>query len=286
MSERTALVSIATLVVMDEVGDLMKHPVFLDIASPVDLESVIYSSLIQCGAERFELPYFEEQKPPDSEFLKARIKNIPEREPSNARRQIREMFAEILPENWWRDDKYAKVWRIQWFLDELLLCAERKISLASRYPVPDVGGLEELMPPELLIPIRNLWTTLEPYPASLPLPKAQVSHNNIRRFEQVIESDLFAAYSARHYDLEDANIPERVALEGVTEKGGQMLRSNVDLLALKKLTVSLLPVTARVIETMFGGVSGILSNYLATLLTDIMDQERRVVIYQLDSMYD
>ena len=194
-------------------------------------------------------------------------------------------FQTFSPEEYKRDENRREVSNLENFLVNLLICLERKTALMTLSGLPDPGQFEGILPPELLFPIRNLLSALEPSELSSPLPRSSLLAVDVRRFEEIISSDLFSTYSARHSALESSLVPKDTALKGIAETGEKVFRRHIDLLQLRELTLAILPVTAKVIDTVFGKLPGALADYFTGLATNALKEDRRIIVYQLDSVF-
>lgn len=285
MNERTVSVGAYQLGMLDVLKDIANLPLILEHLPPVDVEGIVYGCMIQCGAERFEVARIENRSLPNSKYLRSRLSYIPEEKTFKARNIISRAFQSFLPREYRRDAKCYEVWDIENFLADLLLCAERKTALMTLSALPDPDQFEGILPSELLVPVRNLLSTLEPSNIGSPLPRSSISAVGIRRFEEIISSDLFSAYSKQHSELESSLVPKSAALKSIAETGDKLFRRHINLLQLKKLTLIILPVTAKIVDTIFGKLPGVLAGYFTSLLTDALKDERRIVVYQLDSVF-
>ena len=256
---------------------------------PRDLTGIFFACIIQSGAERFRVPKIEDhgleelrrrRVIPESAFLRKRITTIPPRENSGAR-LVNHVFRACLPDDYRSDRrKYQEVHRAEMFLLELFLAMENRTSMVSVLSLPDPKKLEKVMPPELLIPLRNLLVTIEPVALPLPLPQHTISSANIRRFHQIIDSDIFSSYRSGHTQLDLASIPTATSLGRISESAKMLLADYADAINLKRMTLSLVPITTKVIDTIFGKLPGVLAEYSGDILSRLLNDERRLVIYQ------
>jgi len=68
------------------------------------------------------------------------------------------------------------------------------------------------------------------------------------------------------------------------EKSNRLISHNPSVLRLKRMAVSALPITAKIVDAVFGKLPSVLAKYSASLLSSI-SSNRRIVIYQLEPVY-
>ncbi len=132
---------------------------------------------------------------PDSDFLRQRTSNLPAAEWTET---LASVYLSL--KGFYREDypTGSDVSKLLLFLADLMLAVKRKTSLVWLNPIPNIYDLQNSMPPELFIIIRNLMLAIEHEAASVPIPKSFISAEHFRRFQDVIGSDLFGNYSANH----------------------------------------------------------------------------------------
>jgi hypothetical protein len=285
MRERKVIVGPGQLGRMNALDEILNGDHMLgEYISAVDVQGIIYGSLMQCGAERFELIGTEEDKGlPESDFLQSRFSALSESQSGEAYKVVHDSFDPFLPEDP-KDEIRSEIYTLMAFVSNLIIAAERKGSLMILNDFPDVESLRGSLPPEIIIPAKNLLATIQPIEPSLPLPKAATDSGHVRKFKQLLLSDIFSGYSRSHMNLEDQDVEPNVAAERVIGSGQSMVSQHPNLLRLKRTAVSLLPITAKTIDVVFGKLPGILAEYAADLLSSVAS-DRRIVVYQLGTLY-
>jgi hypothetical protein len=97
-------------------------------------------------------------------------------------------------------------------------------------------------------------------------------------------SDLFAKYVRDHQKLEINLLPTLRAYIDIEKSGRHLCKENKTLLAIKRSTVSLIPLTTNIIDLVFGKLPGILAEFFGQRLSDMLKDDRRIVIYRFDQV--
>lgn len=299
MSERRVyigpnqLAAISSMMAMANMSPMIKYvskqeePVNL-----VNAESLIYSTLIQCGVDRFEIPkgygirYGWKERLSKSKYLDARITHFSPNELAETYNYVHKIFDAFLPKGFRGNKEFLEARELELFLVDLLIAAKRKVSCVTFFESPDMSKAERQVPSGLLFPIRNLINSFESVTPSLPCPKSIVTLQDVNRFDNLINSDLFSNYISQHERLENLSNLKKNAINDIVESGKNVLQSNLDLLQLKDTTISVLSLTTTLIEVLFGKLPGVLADYSVTLMTKLFNDERRIVMYQLSSVFE
>jgi hypothetical protein len=288
MTERRIYFGPYQLGLMNALHDGVNHPDMLKHRNPINVEAIIFSSMIQCGIERFEMPHFDDPlfDNLNSKFLTSRIDYLSTKDEGNSLETVVNTFQKYLPEEYKHDMKYMPVRQIQYLIADLVFSLEHKTSILSLPSIPKISQIENLLPPELLFPIKNLLSSFEQLNPSLPYPKLSIPSSQIARFEQIINSDLFSSYSSKHSELEKLSIAKENALNNIVESGKIIFQKNLDYLQLKNIILSVLPLTAKGIDIFFGKLPGSLAYYLANTLSNLLKDEHRIIIYQFNPIWN
>lgn len=265
---------------------ILNLPPILEKNPNIDFESLFYSSMIQSGVEQFEVILVQCYPIRKSEFLDKRISFIPKKIYLKQCEIVDKAFENYLPEDDETDEKYLPVWQLKSFLSDLFLSIRRKVSMVCFTPIPDLTKVEKLIPAELFYPIQHLIAAFDCENVKLPLPQKTIKTSDVKRFQDIISSDLFSQYTSAHGELEDSKLTKKKAILNITKVGQALFQKNRALLYLKDLTISLLPITPKVIDTVFGKLPGILAEYSGKILNNLLKDERRIVLYLFFPMFE
>jgi hypothetical protein len=245
----------------------------------VDYSGIFYACMIQAGIDKVEI--FSDSTPnSDSELIRQRKVIIPESIWNDTYDKLRDTFEQFVEHPLYVPTKLLV------FLTDLMQAIERKSSLVITGPViPDITELERIFPPELFIPLKNFLGTIESDSADLPLPKDFISKDNFNRLQDIILSDLFSHYSSSHKAFEDGRVLKLHAIKSVEKAGWLLLDRNQKYLKAQRLAVSLIPVTSKIIDAVFGRLPGILADFFGEQLSGWLKDDRRIVIYRFDPLF-
>ena len=121
--------------------------------------------------------------------------------------------------------------------------------------------------------------------ASSLFTQVQMDTENVNRFREIIESDLFAKYVScqSEFDDPDANLP--MVLDNVARAGRDIVRRNPALLQLRKSGASLLSFTPKLIDAVFGKLPGAVADVASKVGLEFLENRRRLVIYDFKSSF-
>lgn len=254
----------------------------------IDVNGAFYACMIQAGIEQFvalgPLVYTH------SDFLERRTVPLPDEDWLSAVRMVKDSLAKFLPEDYDEDDKYFPVSVLSYFISDLMLAVKKKSSVLVIGTPRDVSELADLVPPELYIALKNLMSSIESENAKLPLPKDLVSADNVLRFQEVISSDLFSKYSAKHNQFEDGRVLKIDAAQNVEASGRSLIGRNRGLLKAQRMAVAMIPLSTKIVDTVFGKLPGALAEFFGQQLSGWVKDDRRIVIYNskpiIQTLYD
>jgi hypothetical protein len=247
----------------------------------VDYRGIFYAYMIQTGIEKVEM-LDTHVGYSNSEFIKRRTVSIPEDTWRSTYRKLRDAFTQPVENSHnYPPDQLLR------FLTDLMLAIERKSNLVmTGIGMPDISELERTLPLELFIPLKIFFGTIESESANLPLPQDFISIDNFNRLQDIILSDLFNHYSSTHEAFEDGRVLKLNAIKSVEKAGYLLLERNQKYLKAQQLAVSLIPITSKIIDAVFGKFPGILADFFVQQLSEWLKDNRRIVIYRLDPLVD
>jgi hypothetical protein len=89
-----------------------------------------------------------------------------------------------------------------------------------------------------------------------------------------------------HQELANARASKKKTISNIAKLGGKLSIKYEKLLYLKHLTISLLPVTPKIIDVVFGKLPGTLAEHSFKLLNDWLKEERRIVLYHFHPTFE
>lgn len=152
-------------------------------------------------------------------------------------------------------------------------------SVVNLSGTPNIAPVENILAPELLIPISNLLSVITQVNLSTPVPQKIVDAESLRRFEIVLSTNMFKEYVHAQSSIDDAAFPVSSSVSLIRKAGRQLLLRNKGLLSWRNSVAGALELTPKLIDTVFGKLPGTIAEISAKLGLSILEARRRVVIY-------
>jgi hypothetical protein len=119
---------------------------------------------------------------------------------------------------------------------------------------------------------------------NVAIPAVVVSPENIARFNEVVSSNLFRSYESDHEGLGENKTAITTAIKSIDRSSRLLSLKNPHLIKQKRLIITVLPITTKVIDIIFGRLPGVLAEFSTNLLLKWFHQERRIVVYRFDDV--
>jgi hypothetical protein len=149
---------------------------------------------------------------------------------------------------------------------------------------PDPNKLLGKLPPEVLLPIKNLLDTFEKVSPSSLYPRMIIDQDNVALFQEILASQRFCEYKTAHSALEDPAVPTTVSSRHVSQATKSMCNRTRRWVKGRKILVAVLPFSARIVDLIFGALPGKLAEQFARTTQDWLTRNQRMVIYQMDGI--
>jgi hypothetical protein len=247
-----------------------------------DLENVFYASAFQAGIDRFLFPKLESVPLPASEFIRGRTEFTASECSREHYRIVGETLSRVLPENWIRDERFSNVWFLQAFLVDLLDAMASKASYLAVWGMPDPAQLEGQLPREICVPIATFLQSFETVQPALPTIQRTVTREDFRRLCEILQGDLFKSYSESQAHFDAAPVSVETALAEVNRTGRKLVAENGKLLSIAKGGVSVLSLSAKLIDAVFGKIPGAAAEAFAKLGQQLLQDNQRIVVYDFE----
>lgn len=248
-----------------------------------DLEGIFYATAFQAGVDEFIVPDLKDKPTPKSEFLAARTRYISRKDTETHWEIARAAFSAHLPNGWERSEEFSSIWQLESFLVELMDAMSVGACVLSPWGIPDIAKAEALLPSELSVPLSNLLAAVKDFQAPSPIPQKAVPTEDIHRFNDIMASDVFSKYVTAQYSLEDSETPLESSQPTVVSSARLVFAKSPQLLQLRKAGLGILQVTPKLVDAVFGKLPGALADLAAKLGGNLLEERRRVVIYDFRS---
>jgi len=245
----------------------------------ISMESVFYTTAFQAGIDTFVTIDMESAKP-TSQFVADRTIFLPSK--SRQFTELENYFSKFLPAEWQRKIEYNQVICIMCFLDDLFRAMETNSSLLLPGQLPDIEKATPLLPDELLIPISNLLSSITPHRTNSITPQKVVHTDDVHRLNEIIESDLFTAHSEAQSLLDNSEVPVQKGLATAFKTTKKMYSKFPTVFSMKENYLGILEFGPKLIDTVFGGLPGRISEIGSKLVQNHIESKRRIVIYDFE----
>ncbi|MBK5458188.1 hypothetical protein [Peribacillus sp. TH27] len=241
----------------------------------VNVHRIFYSTMIQAGIHEFLI---SEKNPQKILLPKTSYKILSTEKLNEVDKVINDLFDFFMPEGYLNDDQYRAVANYKYFLKDIVLSMKLNKGVVSMLGRPDLNDIRDIIPPDLYFPLNNLFSNLETVSPELPLLSYSIPAKDVSIFYDLINTELFKNYALSHSQLES----NHGSVNEVIQAGTNFYRKNIESLELKKLTMSLLSLTPKLVDSFFGKIPGHITDFFARLFTEQLAKDKKVVIYDFN----
>lgn len=242
-------------------------------------DSLIYSAMIQAGVQRFRVVGPMTKQVRESQFLSRRCEEYSFDDYKQLMDSVNDTIVQHAVFDQKEDFEKSDLFNLTWFLTELIFSLQTKSAMVSVFPMPNIADYVGKLSPEMLAAVMGLFQNIDPLPLDLPIPQFRVLFKDVRVFHEVISSDLFSAYAASQQMLELSGEEKESTTRLILNKGKALLNSFSSVLDFKRISLSLIPVTSSLIDTVCGKFPGSIADAFGIALTEALNNKRRVTIY-------
>lgn len=165
------------------------------------------------------------------------------------------------------------------FLTDLIYGLKTDSAMIAVLPLPKIEDYYGVISPHMLSAIGNLFPNLAPIGAITPIPQLSIEASKVQVFEELLGSQLFSAYSNAHCRLESSRESDVAIINDVSLRAKSVWQRFSNTVDLKRLALTLMPITKNMADKVLTGLPGTLTSLLADILISAAQQEKRIVIY-------
>jgi hypothetical protein len=140
--------------------------------------------------------------------------------------------------------------------------------------------ISRVLPAEIALPLRVLFRSFHKISTVTPIPSLEVNRGSVAIFEEILRSRSYGSYVQAHKVFADAGVTASDT-KGIIRKASDFLVSRYRLLNIKRSFVSVLPISARLVDTVFQ-IPGKLGESLGDLAQQWLLDKQRIVVYHYD----
>jgi hypothetical protein len=195
-----------------------------------------------------------------------------------------EAFEKYLGKKFHNYPDFCKINDLFLFVGDLLYALHRQKSMVCFLELEDLYSTIETLPPELGVPLQNLWALMHRADPDLPIPRYELGTRDITNFEQILSSSAFTEYEKESAKLELADVPEDYSIISAQRAAQRLVNANARLLRLRAAPIRLLRLTAKAIDAVFGKLPGALAEFATDEAQRALDGEKRIALYNAEDL--
>ena len=136
------------------------------------------------------------------------------------------------------------------------------------------------LPPDVALPICTILSAITSADELLPAPSVIVNQNVVHRFKDLLNSEIYQRYTSAHEGIEFE--ARKSALSNIRHRGAELLRAGEGVLTNRRVSVNIISVVPKIVDSAFGKLPGALAQVAGDLATKFIEDKRNIVIYQFD----
>jgi len=280
MAQHSAILGPLQLTYIQGFGAAMNVEPFLETGDPIELSPLVLSTLLQAGLDRVEVLTDTLLKDVQDPWLRERIEVDHSADWVRAFMIVNELFAP------YRDRVSEEANRglgdLESFLIDFIYAVHRRRDMIVAMRFPSVEQLKGVLPARILTPIRHLLSSCSVTKSNLVLPRVSIALRDAAVFQGIMLSSEFSSYCTAHSNFGTSTESVEVAKASIEDAASVLRNQNARVLFKRRTPLTLLDFSAKFIDVVVGGLPGKLANMLSDGAVHWVQNERRLVIYQLN----
>lgn len=180
------------------------------------------------------------------------------------------------------DEKSKKASAIIHFIGDLICAMQNDASVINASGIPTVSDAEKYLHPELAIPVSTILGQFVRTEELLPAPTMSVTRENVQRFQEIFDSDIYENYSNLHRNLELSHYEPTGVIQEIRAAGSSVLNVGGSILAKRRVSMNVLKIVPKVVDAAFGKLPGTIAQLAGDTASSYMDKEKTIVVYQFE----
>ena len=272
---------------MEAVEEIANAEPLLTELPRINTIGITLDHLFQCGVDDFLMTELNGNHQTNPLLIERTIK-LESTKTKKTHEAIHKIFDHYLPEDYYKLEKYNGVSSITTFLDDLIIGSNNNAAIMRNFKrLPEeLGNLKEVLPLELYKPIEYLLNSIQKDSLNLPHVARSIANSDIKRFQQIFEKKAFLEYKLAHGDLDLSNSNKTQVVNDIQQKGETLYKRYSGLIDFKKSLITTLTFSSKLIDLSFGKLPSTIADQFISLLSGILNNERRVVIYDYSPLWD
>lgn len=250
-------------------------------------DSLIYPALIQAGISNFKVsgaPNISIEELEGHLGLDGRIIAIVSQDIFERSRELTENLTKaLLVES--NEKIKIQIFTLGWFLTELAVALESHSAMVCVIPIPKAEDYYGILPLDIIVPIELLLKSINRLDTVSPILQDFIARERASDFLEILDSHDFEQYTASQAHLENDVVIRDSNVSKIIESTSRIKKRFERTLDIKKAIVSLLPVTAQIIDAVGGHLPGVIAGALSGSLEDYLRERKRIVMYDYRSTH-
>ena len=247
-------------------------------AAVLERRDILFGSLVQCGVSQFECLAIPDSYMPTAEVLRRRMVTKQDNY-GTCLSIVHGSFEKHLGKNFCLHPQPDKINTLFLMVGDILYALHRRKNMVCFFDLDEFLPIIETLPPEVAVPLRNLWSLMSRSEPGLPVPQYEISTDDAIHFEQIIASNLFTQYETQSERLDIASSAEDASLKKIQNAAVELVNANQRFLKLRNTPMRLLTLTAKAIDAVFGKLPGTLADFAVKEAHQFLGADKRLVIY-------
>ena len=251
-----------------------------------NVPGIFYATAFQSGVEQFLVLPLDVSKARIPQFFHERLLMVDGKQFGRAFSVVNQVFSEQMPRDYDGDNsKYTAARQLNNFIPDVFVAMNSKSSLLNALGIPNINDLKTELPPSLYYPVHNLFSCIRRETVALPVSQLTITAENVKRYQDILAGGVFSDYSKAHEELE--NNPFSVkTLDNIVRKGRRVIANNQAFLTVRDISLGILSLTPKVIDTIFGKIPGMMSDALYTTFISRLTEKPNLLIYDFSQLFD
>jgi hypothetical protein len=268
---------------------------------PVDYRSLILSSIVQAGLDRFavlEAPVGAEGMPPSfrkrvelpldrdalPDFVRDRVELPGYLDWLAVGHELEREIRQVIPD--YHALRKDGTMRSHMFITDLLYALRHRQHIIFDMRLKDVERLSLDLPDQIGVPFRNLIRVMEPVQPDVCVPRSSIAKEQLIRFRELLASSQFREYKSNHEKIAETERSLAGSVKALSQSAQRLYETNPDIVRLRSTAVSLLPSASGTAAKALDGLPGTLVSLFAKPVTDWLKSKRRLMVYELGDLLE
>jgi len=261
MKERQVILGPFQLAQIETLDFLTNIPDIFRGQPQINAIDLIYNCIFQAGVENIEVAIHKHRIEglPKSRLIRDRTRYSSSEDFDEILLSLKNSLNPFMPSDFNENPKYKSASKLINFIIDLLFALKRGRSIIVLTGLPDIESPIYGIPPEILIPTRNLLMSMETVNPSVVVPRLTVKEEYLNTYNEILNSKLYNNYTLSHGTMEISSESAARALSEIKFASKKLHLEYHKLLKPKRIIATLLPITATIVDTVFGSLPGKLS---------------------------